>query len=370
MDAEVGVVGAGTMGAMALWRLARAGISALGFEQFTLGHDRSAAGGESRMLRATEPATAPLLARAVELWRELEAETGQRLLTQAGGLVIGAAGGDFVGGVLDTAQQSGRRCEVLDSAAMAGRYPQHRLAPGEVGVLDHQAGFLRPEFAVLAAARRAAELGATIVERTPVLAIEPAAGGVSVLTADRTYRVGQLVVAAGPWTAELLPQLAGLIALRRIVLTWYMAADPALWAPDRCPVFVHLVDGLDLAGFPSLDGGSVKVAASTSDSPLAAAGQLDLRVAPEQIEAVNAGVARWLPGLAPRPVRVAAYMDGYTQDGRPLAGTLPGGGNIRVLAGFSGRGFKYAPAVGEAAVHLVRGQDPGLPGIGQPGSGW
>jgi sarcosine oxidase len=368
MDAEVGVVGAGTMGAMALWRLAKAGIDALGFEQFTLGHDRSAAGGESRMLRAAGPATAPVLRRAVELWRELEAETGQRLLTQAGGLVIGAPDSDLVRSVLDTLQRSGRPHKVLDAVAMADRYPQHRLAPGEVGLLDREAGFLRPEFAVLAAARRAAELGAQILERTPVLRIESAAGGVTVVTADRSYRVGQVVVAAGPWTTELLPQLAALIALRRIVLTWYMAADPAQWAPDRCPVFVHLVDGLDLAGFPSLDGGSVKVAASASDSPLAAAGQLDLRVAPEQIEAVNAGVARWLPGLAPRPVRVAAYMDGYTQDSRPLAGTLPGSGNIRVLAGFSGRGFKYAPAVGDAAVQLVRGEEPGLP-AGQLSSG-
>jgi sarcosine oxidase len=368
MDAEVGVVGAGTMGAMALWRLARAGIDALGFEQFTLGHDRSAAGGESRMLRAAEPATAPLLRRAVALWRELEAETGQRLLTQAGGLVIGAPDGDLVRAALDTARQSAHPYEVLDAAAMGRRYPQHRLAPGEVGLLDPEAGFVRPEFAVLAATRRAAELGARIAERTAVLRIEPASDGVTVVTADRSYRVGQLVVAAGPWTADLLPQLAGLIALRRIVLTWYLAADPGQWAPERCPVFVHLVDGLDLAGFPSLDGGSVKVAASASDSPLATAGQLDLRVAPEQIEAVNAGVARWLPGLCPRPVRVAAYMDGYTQDGRPLAGTLPGGGNVRVLAGFSGRGFKYAPAVGEAAVHLVRGEDPGLPAA-QPGSG-
>jgi sarcosine oxidase len=338
MDAEVGVVGAGTMGAMALWRLARAGIDVLGFEQFTLGHDRS-----------------------VALWRDLEAETGQRLLTQTGGLVIGTPDGGLVGGVLDTLHHSARPYEVLDAVAMARRYPQHRLAPGEVGLLDREAGFLRPEFAVLAAARRADELGAKILEHTPVLRIEPASDGVTVITAGRSYRVGQVIVAAGPWTPELLPQLAGLIALRRIVLTWYMAADPAQWAPDRCPVFVHLVDGLDLAGFPSLDGGSVKVAASTSDSPLAEAGQLDLRVAPEQLEAVNAGVARWLPGLAPRPVRVAAYMDGYTQDSQPLAGTLPGCGNIRVLAGFSGRGFKYAPAVGEAAVHLVRGEDPGLP---------
>src|SRR5579875_2895292 len=225
MDADVGVVGAGTMGAMALWQLARAGIGALGFEQFTLGHDRSAAGGESRMLRTAEPATVPVLRRAVRLWRELEAETGQRLLTQGGGLAIGAPDSDLVRGTLEALRQHGRPHEVLDAAAMGRRYPQHRLAPGEIGVLDREAGFLRPELAVLAAARRAAELGAGILERTPVLRIEPDDGGVTVVTAGRSYRVGQVVVTAGPWTAGLLPQLAALITLRRIVLAWYPATD-------------------------------------------------------------------------------------------------------------------------------------------------
>ncbi|HSR26685.1 MAG TPA: FAD-dependent oxidoreductase, partial [Candidatus Eisenbacteria bacterium] len=38
--ADVIVVGAGTMGSMALWRLARRGASVVGLEQFSPGHDR------------------------------------------------------------------------------------------------------------------------------------------------------------------------------------------------------------------------------------------------------------------------------------------------------------------------------------------
>ena len=53
--------------------------------------------------------------------------------------------------------------EILDRTAMAERYPQHRMVPGETAILDRHAGVLRPEFAVLAAARRAETLGAQIV---------------------------------------------------------------------------------------------------------------------------------------------------------------------------------------------------------------
>src|SRR5258708_31518490 len=47
-DADVGIVGLGSTGSMAAWRLARAGLSVHGFEQFGIAHDRGAAGGESR----------------------------------------------------------------------------------------------------------------------------------------------------------------------------------------------------------------------------------------------------------------------------------------------------------------------------------
>lgn len=103
MDAEVAVVGAGTMGTMTLWRLARAGITALGFEQYTIGYDRSAAGGESRIFRTAYregPQYVPALLRAQQLWRELEAETGQDLLALRGGLMIGDASAGELGNVL------------------------------------------------------------------------------------------------------------------------------------------------------------------------------------------------------------------------------------------------------------------------------
>jgi sarcosine oxidase len=159
MDAEVAVIGTGTMGAMTLWNLARSGITAIGFEQYTLGHDRSAAGGESRMFRLAYkegPQYVPMLLRARELWRELEAETGRDLLTVTGGLMIGDAGSGEIRNVIDSAERFALAHEVLDAGAMAARYPQHQpLLPGEIAVLDRMAGVVRPEFAVVSAARRA-----------------------------------------------------------------------------------------------------------------------------------------------------------------------------------------------------------------------
>lgn len=94
MDAEVGIIGVGTMGSMAAWQLAKRDISVIGFEQFGIGHDRSAAGGESRLFRTAYmegPEYVPLLFQARKLWRKLEEESGNSLLFLNGGLMIGEA---------------------------------------------------------------------------------------------------------------------------------------------------------------------------------------------------------------------------------------------------------------------------------------
>jgi sarcosine oxidase len=365
MDAEVAVIGTGTMGSMTLWNLARAGIAAIGFEQYTLGHDRSAAGGESRIFRVAYregPQYVPMLLRARDLWRELEAEAGRDLLTVTGGLMIGDAASDTLRNVVACAERFRLPHDVLDAEAMAARYPQHRsLLPGEIAVLDRMAGVIRPEFAVLSACRRAQDLGAAIYERTQVTAVEPDADGVTVRAAGREYRVRQAVVAAGPWTARFAPGLAPHITARRVVMTWHMASDPAAYQPGRFPISIRHSEGVHISAFPSLDGGSVKIAVSASFTDLAGPDDLDRNVDPGILTVVTDAVARFLPGLVPGPIRVSAYMDGYTPDGHALVGPLPATPNVWLLGGFSGHGFKLSPAIGQAAADLICHGETDLP---------
>ncbi|MCP9982649.1 FAD-dependent oxidoreductase [Actinomadura madurae] len=71
MDAEVAVIGVGTMGSMAMWRLAERGVEAIGFERYAPGHDLGAAGGNTRLFRLAYMEGAhyvPLLKQALGLW--------------------------------------------------------------------------------------------------------------------------------------------------------------------------------------------------------------------------------------------------------------------------------------------------------------
>ena len=347
------------MGAMALWRLAHAGARALGFEQFPVGHERSAAGHESRLFRDAPsiayregPEFVPLLRRGYELWRELETASGQELLIETGMLLIGPADSDSMRQLTTASQALARPHEVLDRREMARRYPQHRLGPDEIAVLDKRAGVLRSERAVIAAASCAQRLGATVIQDAPVLAVEPDADGVVVRTRDRAYRVGQAVISAGPWSARLVPRLAPVLATRRSVLTWYAARDPETFAPARFPAFTRQGPGVHVYGVPTLDGSTVKVAPHATydlDDP----DQLDDQVSESELTTINRAVAELLPGLTPRPMRSAGCMDTFTPDGQPLLGAVPGAPRLWLATGFSGHGFKMATVVGEILAELV-----------------
>jgi sarcosine oxidase len=364
LDAKVAVIGVGSIGSMTLWQLARRGVDAIGFEQYAPGHDRAAAGGESRIFRTAYlegPQYVPLLLRARELWRELERESGWSLLTLCGGLMIGAAGSEAMRNVVESATAFDLPHDVLDAAEVGRRYPQHRMLPGETAVLDHWAGVLRPEFAVLAAAQAARKRGARVVSGGRVVGVEPGEGGVRVHTPERTYTVEQAVVTAGPWTARFAPGLARAITPKRLVMTWYPARDVAAYTPESFPIFIRDSGDVHVYGFPTLDGGSVKVAPHTDYGELADADDLDRNVRAAELEPINAAVARLLPGLDPTPVRVSAYMDAYTPDGHGLVGRMPGAENVWVLGAFSGHGFKMAPAFGQVAADLVAGGTTDLP---------
>jgi sarcosine oxidase len=99
------------------------------------------------------------------------------------------------------------RIFLLDPEEATRRYPQHRFGEEHVIVLDQQAGYLRPELAVLSAARRAEELGAELHRDLRVEAIEETGRGVHIRAGGQTYAVSQVIVTAGPWTEQLLADL-------------------------------------------------------------------------------------------------------------------------------------------------------------------
>ena len=218
-------------------------------------------------------------------------------------------------------------------------------------VLERQAGVLRPEVAVLAAVRRAEQLGAVVHRHTAVDSIEQHDDGAVVHAGCRQHAVDKVITAAGPWTGVLLPDWRPRLEVRRLVMSWFASADPAAFTPDRFPVFTRRWGGTDLFGLPSVDGRTVKVALADAAGEVEDPCDLDPRVPAGELATINEVVTELLPGLVPEPVRAHAYMDAFTPDLRPVI-AAPSPASV-LLCGFSGHGFKLAPVVGEIAADLA-----------------
>jgi len=355
-SADVVVIGIGTMGSTTLWRLARAGVRAIGIEQFTPGHDQGSGHGESRILRTAYHEGAsyvPLVRSAVAYWRELEADSGKTLLQLTGALMIGSPESAVVHGALQAAHTHRLPHEVLEADALRLRFPQHAVGDRDVAVYEKEAGILLPEQSILAATEAATRHGAEIITNTRVLGIRAGSRDtIEVETQDQLIHAGHVVVTSGAWTPALLPQLSPQLTVQRKVLAWFPARHPADYSPDRFPVFIRENPNAHWFGFPTLDRQTVKLALHHGGEHTTAE-ELDRTVRSTDIEPLAELVRAYLPQLDSRPTRSVVCMYTNTPDGHFLVGHLPDMAQVTVLAGFSGHGFKFASVLGEAAAQLA-----------------
>jgi sarcosine oxidase len=71
-----------------------------------------------------------------------------------------------------------------------------------------------------------------------------------VRTPRAEYAASHLVVAAGSWTATLVPSLAALLVPERQVVAWLEIARPEHFSPPHMPVFNLAVEEGHFYGFP------------------------------------------------------------------------------------------------------------------------
>jgi len=354
--ADTVVIGLGATGSAALHRLALRGQRVLGIEQFTPGHDSGSSHGETRIIRLgyfEHPSYVPLLRETYGLWRGIEADHGQPLLTVTGIIEFGAPDSALVRGTLASSRLHNLPHEVIDAAEVMRRFPPFRLPRDFIGVWQPDGGFLRAEPAIAAQLALARERGAQVLENTRVLAVEPRGSGVRIITADATIEARAAVVAAGPWLKRLLPDLPAPIEVTRQVVGWFAPPEPAPFALGTFPVFLcETTHGIHY-GFPVHSATGLKVAKHHHANEAADPDAVARNITGDDEALIRGFLAEHLPAGNGRLVSAKTCLYSMTPDGDFLLDRLPGAPQVIVASPCSGHGFKFAPVIGEIVADLV-----------------
>jgi sarcosine oxidase len=367
-DWDAIVVGLGGIGsAAAYWLSTRLGDRVLGLEQFKLGHPNGASQDHSRIIRYSYHRRdyVRLARRAYASWAEVEAESGERVVTVTGGLDLWPPDAfypidDYTGSL--TAE--GIPFELLDTGEIRRRWPQWQLDRATTGLFQADGGLADPIRGNRAHRDLAVRRGATLRDRMPVTRIRDAGGAeYEVVTADgATYRAPRIVIAADAWTNDLLANFDRRLPLTvtKEQVTYFACPDPAAYQPDRFPIWIWQ-DEPCFYGFPTYGEAGPKVAQDVGGDVVSP----ETRTFDRDEAAfarVEAFMGRHLPGALGPPILTRTCLYTLTPDRDFVVDRLPDAPGVAVVLG-AAHGFKYASALGRILAELV--VDGRTPSVGE-----
>lgn len=365
------VLGVGGVGSAATYHLARRGAAVLGLERFDVPHARGSSGGRTRLLQRlldVDDAAMAMADRAHAAWRDLEAETGADLLAETGSLAVSVGGDDPVASARRACERHDLAHDEYTGADLAERFPGYDFPADAEALYQPDGAVVASERGVVAHVRAALDAGATVRARERVVDWTTVDGGVRVDTDRDTYRADRLVVTAGAWAAQSVDALEGLLEPCRHATAWFAPSgerapdgdtdgpsgsvdqsDPDDTATGRLPPFVATVDDEHYYGVPGISLPGTKFGRGdfrpTDPDALSEPTQADERP-------LRAFAEEYVPGAAGSTLRLSTGLVTQSPDGRFVLDTLAGG-RVAVAAGLSGRGYKFAPALGEILADLA-----------------
>lgn len=350
------VLGAGIMGLASAWALRRRGWEVTVLEAGRLPRPEASSHAPQRLIRhpyGPLPGYAAMVDEAYRAWERLWEDLGARHYAHTGTLVLAAGATDWLESSAAGMTAAGVPFERLPAPAVAERFP----------MLDARAlgsSLYAPSGGVLLADRILRDLASHLAERGVALRAESTvraigADGLSLTLADgEPLRADALVVAAGPWTSRLWPDLAARLRTTRQVEAHLPDPDGRL---RGCPLLIDIHPEVGFYLAPPAAG----LPAKTGDHRFGPAGDPDADRAgdPRTARRLAERAATRLRGVDPAsatPGRACYYT--VTADERFLAEPLDARGRAWRLAGFSGHGFKFGAALGLRVADAIEGRLP------------
>lgn len=358
---HVAVVGAGAFGGWTALHLLRRGARVTLLDAWGPGNSRASSGGETRVIRATygpDRVYVQMTARALQLWRENESRWNRKLYRQTGVLWMAGEDDRYEKAAVPLLRAAGLAFEELTAREAARRYPQINFEGVKWAILEKDAGYLT--------ARRACEavLGGFLQEGGEYKQLSVKPGTIArrsmpglILSDGSQLSADHYIFACGPWLGKLFPEVIGdrVAPTRQEVFFFGPPAGDPRFQEDRLPVWIDHGSRM-YYGIPGNEWRGFKLADDTRGAPFDPTSG-DRVPSPQGIQAARDYMHFRFPAMKGTPlveVRVCQYEN--SPDHHFILDRHPGAGNVWLLGGGSGHGFKHGPAVGEYAADLVLGK--------------
>ena len=346
---DVIVVGAGLQGCATALNLVQRKQRVLLIEKKTAGRGASGvnAGGVRRLNRA--PAEIPLSVAAMDMWHQIEKfvdhDCGFR---PSGQIKIAENDGDMR--KLENRAKLTRTLgytheELIDAREM------RRLVPAAarhcVGALvSRRDGFAEPYWTTRAFCAKTVRLGATLLENTPVTAIERKHHIWRVRCDKTVYEAPIVVNCAGAWGGRIAAMVGDTIPLQ--------AEAPTMMVTVRVSHFLNPVVGLASRklSFKQMPNGSVVIGGGYRSRLNMTTERTIIDFKELMISAQT--VTDVFPFMQHVPVvRCWAGIEGIMPDQIPVIGPSPSAPGVFHAFGFSAHGFQLGPIVGIIMADLI-----------------
>jgi sarcosine oxidase subunit beta len=349
--ADVIIVGAGIHGASLAFHLAERGLQPVVLEKATVAS--GATGRSSGMVRMhyDVEADARLAWRSLAYFTDWEARVGGDAGFNNVGFLQMVDPHDRAALEANVAMQQGIgiATEIVDADEVRRLLPGIAIEDDQLAAFEPRSGYADPSSSAASLMAAAMRLGARLVQHAPVTAVRVAGERVvGVTTPQGDVDAPVVVDAAGAWAG----QVAAMVGLQIPVNVWRHDVAYVRRPPD-IPRHIGFIDFANLF-YSRPEGEHLTLVALEDGNPLE--GDPDAPVdaaAPGFLARAAERIVRRLPRFERAGVHSAhSGQDGITPDQHPLIGPA-GPEGFWLDCGYSGTGFKIAPAVGASLAELI-----------------
>jgi sarcosine oxidase subunit beta len=353
------IVGGGISGAAALWFATAAGMRTLLVERDHIAAGPTGSSTANVRRHYSTGALAEIASESFRTYANFDRLTGRAPVLFRVGVALVVSAGELAvfEASVSRLQSLGARVSLLGPAEVAALVPGLELDGIAAAVYEPEGGYADAAAAANGFVEAAVSAGATSWTRTRVTRLRIEAGTATGVDLDDGRRISarRVLLAAGPWTNELLGPIGRAVSTfaERNAIAVIQLPDSARHAlpcvfSDRPRRYYARPDGdsvIFVGGRTSGTAPTDRIDDFDASVPLAESAELVARVSDRLPRLRSAGIR---PGFA--------GLYDVSPDGFPIVGPVPGIEGLFVWCGTSGHGFRLAPGLAAQLVERLRGR--------------